>query len=225
MTPSPSSSCAGNAQSPSGASERPERSRNAKAQARHRAKRKAYIEQLEQTVVKLQTIMNLSPEQVAALPPPSVRIRELEQENQRLHHELDRVRRQLEHKTLQLQQFAMDRRIAFPNVVDRDDSRDYKRRRMSGEGAYLSPTESPRPVHESASRPSLHLPLPVSHPNAAPSPHASSQHSAVPSSNSIYPLEVHPFQMPDTPSGSTASSPSVSASTLSLSFTVAQPAG
>ncbi|EPQ50776.1 hypothetical protein GLOTRDRAFT_13435, partial [Gloeophyllum trabeum ATCC 11539] len=74
-------------------SERPERSRNAKAQARHRAKRKAYIEQLEQTVVKLQTIMNLSPEQVAALPPPSVRIRELEQENQRLHHEMDRLRR------------------------------------------------------------------------------------------------------------------------------------
>ncbi|TFK52843.1 hypothetical protein OE88DRAFT_1627342 [Heliocybe sulcata] len=145
MTPSPSSSsCAGNPQSPS--SERPERSRNAKAQARHRAKRKAYIEQLEQTVVKLQTIMNLSPEQVAALPPPSVRIRELEQENQRLHHELDRLRRQLEHKTLQVQQFAVDRRIAFP-AVDRDESRDYKRRRMSGEGAYLVSDPDPLSMH------------------------------------------------------------------------------
>jgi hypothetical protein len=35
--------------------DKPERSRNAKAQARHRAKRKAYIEQLESTVTKLQT--------------------------------------------------------------------------------------------------------------------------------------------------------------------------
>lgn len=35
--------------------DKPERSRNAKAQARHRAKRKAYIEQLEATVTKLQT--------------------------------------------------------------------------------------------------------------------------------------------------------------------------
>lgn len=32
--------------SPSVAGDRPERSRNAKAQARHRAKRKAYIEQV-----------------------------------------------------------------------------------------------------------------------------------------------------------------------------------
>jgi hypothetical protein len=37
--------------------EKPERSRNAKAQARHRAKRKAYIEQLELTVTKLQTAL------------------------------------------------------------------------------------------------------------------------------------------------------------------------
>src|ERR1700691_1654701 len=37
--------------------DKPERSRNAKAQARHRAKRKAYIEQLESTVTKLQTAL------------------------------------------------------------------------------------------------------------------------------------------------------------------------
>ena len=40
--------------------DRPERSRNAKAQARHRAKRKAYIEQLESTVTKLQTALSRS---------------------------------------------------------------------------------------------------------------------------------------------------------------------
>ncbi|KAI0033018.1 hypothetical protein K488DRAFT_21578, partial [Vararia minispora EC-137] len=70
-----------------------ERSRNAKAQARHRAKRKAYIEQLEQTVTKLQTALALSPEQVAALPPPSARIRQLEHENATLRAENDDLRR------------------------------------------------------------------------------------------------------------------------------------
>jgi Basic region leucine zipper len=40
--------------------DKPERSRNAKAQARHRAKRKAYIEQLESTVTKLQTTLGKS---------------------------------------------------------------------------------------------------------------------------------------------------------------------
>ncbi|KAK0447110.1 hypothetical protein EV421DRAFT_1788644 [Armillaria borealis] len=75
--------------------ERPERSRNAKAQARHRAKRKAYIEQLEQTVTKLQTALGVSPDQVAALPPPLIKIRELEQENGRLHKENEELRRMI----------------------------------------------------------------------------------------------------------------------------------
>ncbi|KAI0048671.1 hypothetical protein FA95DRAFT_1456737, partial [Auriscalpium vulgare] len=79
----------------SAAGDRPERSRNAKAQARHRAKRKAYIEQLEQTVTKLQTALALSPDQVAALPPPTLRIRQLEQENARLLRENEDLRRQL----------------------------------------------------------------------------------------------------------------------------------
>ncbi|KAJ3722738.1 hypothetical protein DFJ43DRAFT_1158367 [Lentinula guzmanii] len=79
----------------SSSAERPERSRNAKAQARHRAKRKAYIEQLEQTVTKLQTAMGVTPEQVAALPPPLAKIRELEQENARLAKENDELRRLL----------------------------------------------------------------------------------------------------------------------------------
>lgn len=51
--------------------------------------------QLEQTVTKLQTALALSPDQVAALPPPSARIRQLEHENSALRAELDDVRRQL----------------------------------------------------------------------------------------------------------------------------------
>ncbi|KAG7096030.1 hypothetical protein E1B28_006711 [Marasmius oreades] len=79
--------------SPNPNNDRPERSRNAKAQARHRAKRKAYIEQLEQTVTKLQTALGFSPEQVAALPPPLAKIRELESENARLVEENERLKR------------------------------------------------------------------------------------------------------------------------------------
>ena len=45
--------------------------------------------QLEQTVTKLQSVLALSPDQVAAIPPPLMRIRELEQENELLHREVD----------------------------------------------------------------------------------------------------------------------------------------
>ncbi|KAH9008308.1 hypothetical protein EDB84DRAFT_1269950 [Lactarius hengduanensis] len=80
--------------------DRPERSRNAKAQVRHRAKRKAYIEQLERAVTKPQTVLALSPEQVAALPPPTLHIRSLEQENPKLLCEDDELRRQLHMRRL-----------------------------------------------------------------------------------------------------------------------------
>lgn len=69
----------------------PQRSRNARAQARHRQKRKAYIEKLEENVAKLQAILGLTSEQVSELPPASVltnRFAELEMENRRLHEQL-----------------------------------------------------------------------------------------------------------------------------------------
>jgi hypothetical protein len=69
----------------------PQRSRNARAQARHRAKRKAYIEKLEDNVAKLQAVLGLSSEQLAELPPASVltnRYAELEMENRRLHEQV-----------------------------------------------------------------------------------------------------------------------------------------
>ncbi|KAH9013245.1 hypothetical protein EDB84DRAFT_1278327 [Lactarius hengduanensis] len=72
------------AQSTTTSADRPDRNRNAKAQVRHRAKRKAYIEQLERAVTKPQTVLALSLEQVAALPPPTLHIRELDQENPKL---------------------------------------------------------------------------------------------------------------------------------------------
>ncbi|KAI0357639.1 hypothetical protein OH77DRAFT_1494573 [Trametes cingulata] len=121
---------------PAGPSDRPERSRNAKAQARHRAKRKAYIEQLEQTVTKLQSVLALTPDQVAAIPPPLIRIRELEQENEMLHREVQELRRQLEMKSAQLRPEM--RRESFPAMEDHRADREPKRRRTSdANGLYV----------------------------------------------------------------------------------------
>ncbi|PCH37458.1 hypothetical protein WOLCODRAFT_29119 [Wolfiporia cocos MD-104 SS10] len=126
--------CSSDSQSILSQSDRPERSRNAKAQARHRAKRKAYIEQLEQTVTKLQTVLALSPDQVAALPPPLVRIRELEEENELLHREIDGLRRQLEMRNARLR----------PDIARRSDmlmpsdiGREARRRRLNDTNAYM----------------------------------------------------------------------------------------
>ncbi|KAG8965360.1 hypothetical protein FRC03_000660 [Tulasnella sp. 419] len=70
---------------------KPDRSRNAKAQARHRAKRKAYIEQLESTVTELKAAL-------AENGSKSVddKITALTEENQRLREELQRLRVQAE---------------------------------------------------------------------------------------------------------------------------------
>jgi hypothetical protein len=160
-----------NTQSASNA-DRPERSRNAKAQARHRAKRKAYIEQLEQTVTKLQTALALSPEQVAALPPPTLRIRQLEQENSKLLRENDELRRQLHMQTRRPSlmtdpHFDIARRGSFQSTISSDyPDRDIKRRRLSQnvDGVYLSPSQTPSPpTTEALARPGNFSPPPLSH--------------------------------------------------------------
>ncbi len=46
-------------------------------------------------MTKLQTALGVSPDQVAALPPPLIKIRELEQENGRLHKENEELRRMI----------------------------------------------------------------------------------------------------------------------------------
>ena len=79
--------------------------------------------------------MGLSPEQVAALPPPLVKIRDLEQENARLHRENEELRRLLaetggrgHHNTLDLGR--RDPLSAFHDT--RNCDRDFKRRKMNG---------------------------------------------------------------------------------------------
>ncbi|KAI0657574.1 hypothetical protein C8Q70DRAFT_919208 [Cubamyces menziesii] len=133
---------------PTSQPDRPERSRNAKAQARHRAKRKAYIEQLEQTVTKLQSVLALSPDQVAAIPPPLLRIRELEQENDMLHREVEELRRQLEIKNAQLRGPDLGlRREPFGTALDdhRSDREPKRRRTSDANGLYVVRPPSPPP--------------------------------------------------------------------------------
>ncbi|KAH9947870.1 hypothetical protein B0H21DRAFT_736745 [Amylocystis lapponica] len=202
MTPSSSLTAAGSPDSQSAPlSDRPERSRNAKAQARHRAKRKAYIEQLEQTVTKLQTVLALSPDQVAALPPPLVKIRELEQENELLHRELDELRRQLEQRNSQLRP-DLGRRTPGD---DRRSDRDAKRRRLTdATSVYMGSNVSHSPP------PPLLIPSPTNYQQNNSQPP-----SAYPrqQSSSLLPSYGFNYQMPSTPSGSSStSSPSFSPS-------------
>ncbi|KAF6745544.1 hypothetical protein DFP72DRAFT_925965 [Ephemerocybe angulata] len=134
--------------------ERPERSRNAKAQAgivqRERLTLNRY---LEQTVTKLQAALGYSPEQVSALPPSSITIRELQQDNMRLQKEIEDLRRAL---------------------AD------------AGGG---QPTGEPR--------------SPLSHHYGNIPSHNGSQNAAP---NSMFNLHGPAFQMPNTPSGSSATS-------------------
>ncbi|KAJ6625086.1 hypothetical protein B0H10DRAFT_1783655 [Mycena sp. CBHHK59/15] len=198
-------------------SERPERSRNAKAQARHRAKRKAYIEQLEQTVTKLQTALGFSPDQVAALPPPQAKILELEQENARLLKENDELHRMLTDSG-RAPPLGVGRRNSLTSFNDaRACDRDYKRRKMDSlDDVYIQSPPGSSHNHDPLSRPPpLTIPqttLPHHYSvSAHPSNHTNSSHAG---SSSMFGLNGQPaFQIPNTPSGSSStSSPPFSAS-------------
>lgn len=88
--------------------------------------------QLEQTVTKLQTALGFTPDQVAALPPPLVKIRELEQENTRLQKENEEMRRLLEADHRAGGHLSSDyRRHSMSNFHDsRNCDRDFKKRKM-----------------------------------------------------------------------------------------------
>jgi len=193
--------------------DKPERSRNAKAQARHRAKRKAYIEQLESTVTKLQTALGYSPDQVAALPPPLVKIRELEQENARLQAENEDIRRMMAEDPQARGRITSDigRRTAFQDGRDCDD-RDYKKRKV-GDAVYMSHNEQHHGSDSTSRPPPLTIPQPMTHQYGSQSVNGSSA--------SLFNLQAPAFQMPNTPSGSSStSSPPFSASVFPLSSDV-----
>lgn len=96
-------------------------------------------------MTKLQTALALSPEQVAALPPPTLRIRQLEQENTKLIRENEEMRRQLHMQTRRPSLMTdphldMARRSSFQSSMSSDyPDRELKRRRLSQnvDGVYL----------------------------------------------------------------------------------------
>ncbi|KAF5372466.1 hypothetical protein D9758_005155 [Tetrapyrgos nigripes] len=189
--------------------ERPERSRNAKAQARHRAKRKAYIEQLETTVTKLQTALGFSNEQINAMPPPLAKIRELEQENARLMKENDELRRLLAESGSRVMPLDVSRRPSGTAFHDsRNCDRDYKRRKV--DDLYMN--ENPASDLLSRAPPPLTIPQPQSHHNYSNPPTAATNPPTA-----MFQIHGPHFQMPNTPSGSSStSSPPFSASVFPL---------
>lgn len=128
-----------------------------------------YHVQLEQTVTKLQSVLALSPDQVAAIPPPLMRIRELEQENELLHREVEELRRQLEMKNSQLRpDFRRDAYTPLPD--DRHFDRESKRRRTADVGGVYvvrcSARTGSRPSHAALHR----HPPPTTIPHLRPYP-------------------------------------------------------
>ena len=91
-------------------------------------------------MTKLQTALGFTPEDIAALPPPLLRIRELEQENARLEKENDDLRRMLSDVGSRGVPMDMSRRNSPSAFSDaRACDRDFKRRKMGGnvEGVYV----------------------------------------------------------------------------------------
>ncbi|KAG6810303.1 hypothetical protein H0H92_012504, partial [Tricholoma furcatifolium] len=164
--------------------------------------------QLEQTVTKLQTSLGLSHEEIAVLPPPLARIRELEQENARLVKENDDYRRtlaELGRSQEGIRRNGLSSYLDVPrNTYDRHGV-DYKRKKYHDdpEGEYMSPSDTP-PQHQEPSRPPpLTIPQPL-----AQYQYSSANHQTLSSSSSLFNLNATPaFQMPNTPSSSATSSP------------------
>ncbi|KAF7329667.1 BZIP domain-containing protein [Mycena kentingensis (nom. inval.)] len=208
------------------AADRPERSRNAKAQARHRAKRKAYIEQLETTVTKLQTALGFTPDQVHALPPPLVKIRDLEQENARLVKENEDLHRALADAGINpVTGVAVGRRASPLSYGERCD-RDYKRRKMDGMDDYLVrplvlfstrpliQAKKPTQPHDHLTRPSASASNPAGAPGPLFLPPPTAPPPLVTNSSSNGPGSF----VPNTPSGSSStSSPPFSPATMHAS--------
>lgn len=81
-------------------------------------------------------LLGYTPDQVAALPPPLVKIRELEQENARLHQENEEMRRMLSDDPQNRSRIPPDygRRTTFQDGRDCND-REYKKRKV--ESVYM----------------------------------------------------------------------------------------
>jgi hypothetical protein len=103
------------------------------------SRRLIFAPQLEQTVLRLQNALASSPDQIASLPPPLARVRELEQENLQLNREVEELRRQLEARNARLRPDIDHRHHGFTPYDDRSFDRATKRPRamQMGDEPYL----------------------------------------------------------------------------------------
>ncbi|EDR11774.1 uncharacterized protein LACBIDRAFT_313519 [Laccaria bicolor S238N-H82] len=163
------------------------------------------IAQLEQTVTKLQTELGYTPEQIGALPPHTVKIRELEADLLRAREENEELSRLLAESRVSTAVTRRDPLTTYPD--GRCCDRDYKRCKMVGhavEGVYISPSETPAHMTEPLSRPP-----PLTIPQAALNHYSNIPSNANhhgPGLSLSFILHAPAFQMPNTPSGSSATS-------------------
>ncbi|KIJ90785.1 hypothetical protein K443DRAFT_116108 [Laccaria amethystina LaAM-08-1] len=168
------------------------------------------VAQLEEAVTKLQTALGYTPEQIAALPQPTRKIAELETDKLRLREENKELRRLIAES--RGTSTAGTRRNSLTTYPDcRGCDRGYKRHKMVGhalEGVYISPSETPPHMAEP-----LSPPPPLTIPQTTLNHYNSTSSNDGPGPNLSFGLHAPAFQMPNTPSGlSATSSPPFSAS-------------
>ncbi|KAI0712988.1 hypothetical protein C8T65DRAFT_574286, partial [Cerioporus squamosus] len=109
------------------------------AQARHRAKRKAYLQQLEQSVEDLQSVLGIVPGQEFDIPPLVSKVRLLEHENEVLRRELRYMRHELRTKGAESTSRRDSDNCAFLEDGDRSSQQPSGRGSMQtgGPGVYM----------------------------------------------------------------------------------------
>jgi len=102
-------------------------------------KRKAYIEQLEESVTQLQAALNTRDSEAAGPGPSTARLIELEQENSQLRQEINRLRGQL----AEAMRLSPSQTPVMSSLNDEYASRDSKRRKRSIDESFSASASVP----------------------------------------------------------------------------------
>lgn len=178
--------------------------------------------------MRLQNALSASPDQVSSLPPPLIRIRELEQENIQLNREVEHLRRQLEARNARLRPDIDHRHHTLSPYDDRPFDREAKRRRgmQLPDDPYMVSDEHlayflPVALTAQSQLTNNQLPSPPLSTSSAlnPYPQSNSASSMTQPRSPTTPMAASyglAYPMPETPSSSTASSPSTTSFSASV---------